>query len=46
MSIEFDLPKGRPSIHDDPRFRALPHAARMRVLTAWVHSWVHHYESR
>lgn len=45
MPIEFDLPAGRTNIHNDTRFRALPYDARMRVLSAWVHSWVHHYES-
>ena len=46
MSIEFDLPTGRPSIHANPRFRAMSYEARMRVLSAWVQSWVHHYEAR
>lgn len=36
MPIEFDLPAGRTNIHANPRFRALPYEARMRVISAWV----------
>lgn len=36
MPIDFDLPKGPINIHANPRFRALPYEARIRVISAWV----------
>lgn len=36
MPIEFDMPKGQPNIHANPRFRALSYEARIRVVSAWV----------
>lgn len=36
MPIEFDLPKGQPNIHANPRFRAMSYEARIRVISAWV----------
>ena len=39
MPIEFDMPKGQMNIHANPRFRALPYAARFRVLSAWAAYW-------
>lgn len=39
MTIEWTLPKGAPSLHNNEKFKALPHAARLRVLAQWVEYW-------